>query len=128
MAGASKNLDFLQDWKHYISLKQNGQQIDFIVDKMAQVVIGITAVFNPQAIIINCSYLPDPDGFLELLKKRVIAYLPQKSERTLKLLKSRINNQSAIIGAAAAAISRSRFDFMLQETSPRLDNCDFIRQ
>ncbi len=92
------------------------KMIDEVVDKMAQVIVGIIAIFNPQAVIVNCSYLPDPDRFLKLLEARVSAYLPEKPHRTINLLQSCLNDTTEVIGAAAAAISRSRFHFVLQDT------------
>ncbi|MCK5251210.1 MAG: ROK family protein, partial [Spirochaetaceae bacterium] len=117
-----KEMEYEEVVRKAISLVRNGhlldstlKMIDEIVDKMAQVVVGIIAVFNPQAVIINCSYLPDPEAFLEMLKVRVSGYLPGKPHRTINLLQSCLNDKTEVIGAAAAAISRSRFYFVLQD-------------
>ena len=96
-------------------LDSNLRMIDEILDAMAQMVVGIIAVFNPQAVVVNCSYLPDPREFLNLLEHRVCDYLPKRPQRTVNLLESRLNGENEVLGAAAAAISRSRFYFVLQD-------------
>jgi len=112
--------------KKAISLVKNGylhdstlKMIDEIIDKMAQVIVSIIAIFNPQAIIINCSYLPDPKSFLEILQERIFGYLPGKPYRSINLLQSCLNDKTEVLGAAAAAISRSRFHFVLQDMENR---------
>ena len=96
-------------------LDSNLEMMNEILDTMAQVVVGIVAVFNPQAIVVNCSYLPDPSAFLELLERKVCDYLPERPKRTVNLLESCLNGETEVLGAAAAAISRSRFHFVLQD-------------
>ena len=96
-------------------LNSNLEMMNEILDTMAQVVVGIVAVFNPQAIVVNCSYLPDPGAFLDLLERKVCDYLPKRPKRTVNLLESCLNGETEVLGAAAAAISRSRFHFVLQD-------------
>lgn len=129
----TENLEYEQALDKTLSLIKSGRlfdsdrkMIDVIVDKMAQVVVSITAVFNPQAIIINCSYLSDSDTFLDRLRAKVLDYLPQQSARTLNLLKSCLNEESAVLGAAAAAISRSRFHFVLQDVGPVKNGQEYL--
>ncbi len=119
--------------KKAISLVRNGylqdstlKMIDEIIDKMAQVIVSIIAIFNPQAIIINCSYLPDPNSFLEMLTDRVSGYLPGKPHRSINLLQSCLNDKTEVIGAAAAAISRSRFHFVLQDMENQDSNQNYL--
>jgi predicted NBD/HSP70 family sugar kinase len=127
------NMEFEEVVRKAISLVRNGEllnsrlkMIDEIVDKMAQVIVGIIAVFNPQAVIINCSYLPDPDSFLEMLNERVSGYLPGKPHRSINLLQSCLNDKTEVIGAAAAAISRSRFHFVLQDMENRDNDQNYL--
>lgn len=91
--------------------------IDQILNDMAQVIVNIIAICNPEAFILNCSYMPEPDKFLTLLTKKVYSYLPEKPKRTVKLLNSSLNDKDEVLGAAAAAISRSRFDFVLNNNN-----------
>ena len=90
------------------------RMLDELVDKMAQLIVNIVVVFDPQIVVVNCSYLPDPDAYLSLLRRRVTDYLPTKPLRSAEIVLSSLDETTEVVGAAAAAISRSRFHFVVQ--------------
>lgn len=129
----TRNMDYEEVVKTAIALIRDGDlldstlsMIDEVIDNMAQIVVNIVAVFNPEAIIVNCSYLPDPGAFLSLLRQRIYEYLPSKPHRTINLLRSCLDDKTEVLGAAAAAISQSRFHFVLQDTGGQLNNQHYL--
>lgn len=119
------NMEYEDIVKEAITLLRNGNSstqssnmMDEIVDKIAQIIVNVIAVFNPQIVIINCSYLPDPDAFLALVRKRVADYLPAKPHRTINIVNSKLDDRTEVVGAAAAVINHSRFHFVIHEEVP----------
>jgi len=99
------------------------QIVEEVVDRMAQVIVGIVALFNPPVVVVRCSYLPDPETVLADVTARVREYLPGKPKRTVKLVPSGISDTMEVIGGAAAEISRSRFRFIIRkEANYGMDN------
>jgi len=119
--GGPGNMDYGQAVTQAIELLREGdapdkgrRMLDELVDKMAQLVANIVVVFDPQIVVVNCSYLPDPDAYLSRLQKRVFGYLPEKPQRSARIVLSGLDERTEVVGAAAAAISRSRFHFVVQ--------------
>lgn len=118
----TEDMEYEDVIREAISLLRNGSNAGKgssmmveIVDKIAQIIVNIIAVFNPQVVIVNCSYLPDPDAFLALVRKRVSEYLPAKPHRTINIVKSKLDDRTEVVGAAAAVINHSRFHFVIHE-------------
>ena len=87
--------------------------MDELIDKMAQLVVNIVVVFDPQVVVLNWSYLPDPEVHLSRVQDRVREYLPRKPLRSITILPAGLDDRTEVIGAAAAAISHSRFRFVV---------------
>jgi len=118
----TKDMEYEDVIEEAIALLRNGTEtrktsimMHEIVDKIAQIIVNIIAVFNPQIVIVNCSYLPDPDAFLALVIERVSEYLPTKPHRTINIVKSKLDDKTEVVGAAAAVINHSRFHFVIHE-------------
>jgi len=116
----TNDIDYETTVKEAIALLRDGDHsnralnmMDEIVDKTAQMIVNIVAIFNPQVFIINCSYLTDPESFISLVRERVSGYLPQKPYRSINIMNSSLDDRTEVIGAAAAAISHSRFYFII---------------
>jgi predicted NBD/HSP70 family sugar kinase len=129
----TQNMDYEEVVKTAIALIRDGDlldstlsMIDEVIDHMAQIAVNLVAVFNPEAFIVNCSYLPDPVAFLSLLQDRIYEYLPRKPHRTVNLLPSCLDDKTEVVGAAAAAISQSRFHFVLQDIGGHLSNQHYL--
>ena len=84
-----------------------------LVDGMAQMIVGIIVIFNPQAVVVNCPYITDSDDLLDMVRRRVSEYLPERPSRAVHILASRLDDSTEVVGAAAAAISHGRFRFVL---------------
>ena len=129
----TRDMDYEEVVKTAIALIRDGNlfgstlsMIDEVINNMAQIVVNLVAVFNPEAVIVNCSYLPDPEEFLSLLMERIYKYLPSKPHRTINLLPSCLDDKTEVLGAAAAAISQSRFHFVLQDTGGQFNNQHYL--
>lgn len=114
------NLDYGQAVAKAIELLRDGSDLDKgrrmleeLLDKMAQLIVNIVVVFDPQIVVVNCSYLPDPQAYLSRLRGRVLDYLPRKPLRSAKIVLSSLDETTEVVGAAAAAVSRSRFQFVM---------------
>ena len=123
------DMDYEDIVKEAIGLLQDGNSsgqssnmMNEIVDKIAQIIVNIIAVFNPQIVIVNCSYLPNPDSFLALVRNKVTEYLPAKPHRTINIVNSKLDDKTEVVGAAAAVINHSRFHFVIHEEVPALFN------
>ena len=89
-----------------------------IIQVLAQLLVNIVAVLNPEVIIINSPYLPLQDSFLDELGSRVYELLPERPRRTLRLIAAALDRQSGVIGGAAVAVLRSQFQFIISGAPP----------